>query len=238
MADADAIGALQDRIEALEARTRTLEDIHAVRSLQFKYGYYFDVCLYEQLVELFAEDCELKFLNGIYRGKAGARRLYCDWLRGLWTEGRDGPRYGLMYEHLQLQDLIDIAPDGLTAKGRFRGVMMGGWHESMPNPPAVPSQMWEAGVYENQYKKVDGVWRIWRFDYNMLWQADYEKGWAHSEVHLKPLTETYPTDPKGPDELTADTPQAWPHTRIVPFHYPHPVTGQSWPKDHGQGELK
>ncbi len=238
MAEPDAIRALQDRIEALEARTRTLEDIHAVRSLQFKYGYYFDVCLYEQMVELFAEDCELKFLNGIYRGKAGARRLYCDWLRGLWAEGRDGPRYGLMYEHLQLQDLIDIAPDGLTAKGRFRGVMMGGWHETMQNPPAVPAQMWEAGVYENQYKKVDGVWRIWRFDYNMLWQADYEKGWAHSEVHLKPLTRTFPDDPKGPDVLTDDTPQAWPHTRIVPFHYPHPVTGKSWRDDHGQGDSK
>jgi len=232
MADADAVEALQERIEALERRAQALEDIHAVRTLQFKYGYYFDVCLYEQMVDLFAEDAELKFLNGIYKGKAGVRRLYLGWLRELWTGGKEGPRRGLMYEHLQLQDIVDIAPDGLTARGRFRSLMIGGWHESMENPPPVPSQMWEAGVYENQYKKVDGVWRIWRFDYNMLWQANYEEGWAHSGVHLKPLTQTWPDDPKGPDMLLAETPAAWPETRVVAFHYPHPVTGKTW-----QGEL-
>ena len=88
--------------------------------------------------------------------------------------------------------------------------------------------MWEAGIYENQYVKEDGVWKFRLFDYNMLWQADYEKGWSSSGVHLKPLTRTFPDDPRGPDELTSTTPAAWPQTRVVPFHYPHPVTGEIW----------
>jgi hypothetical protein len=29
------------------------------------------------------------------------------------------------------------------------------------------------------------------------------------------------------------TPKFWPHTRVVPFHYPHPVTGERWTPDQG-----
>jgi hypothetical protein len=229
MSDAEEFRALREQVERLTRQLGVLQDIQAVRTLHFKYGYYFDACLYEQLVDLFADDAQLKFLNGIYRGKAGARRLYCDWLRNLWTEGRDGPVHGLLYDHLMLQDVVDIAPDGRTAKGRFRALMMGGFHESVDlKDRPMPRQSWEAGVYENEYIKQDGVWKFHLFDYNMLWQASYERGWAGSTVHLKPLAKTYPEDPTGPDELLPETPQAWPNTRIVPFHYPHPVTGKVW----------
>jgi hypothetical protein len=47
-------------------------------------------------------------------------------------------------------------------------------------------------------------------------------------VHLTPMTKTYPEDPNGPDVLLGEPPKVWPHTRVVPFHYPHPVTGKVW----------
>ncbi len=62
----------------------------------------------------------------------------------------------------------------------------------------------------------------------MLWQANYEEGWAHSGVHLPTITKTYPADPNGPDELIGTVPKTWPETPVVPFHYPHPVTGKFW----------
>ncbi len=222
------IEALKAQVEALTRKVGLLEDAQAVRSLHFKYGYYLDACLYEQIVELFAEDAELRFLNGIYRGKAGVRRLYCDFLRQIWTEGREGLPRGLLYDHLLLQDIIDVAPDGLTAKGRFRSFMQGGFHDSVKKPPRAPQSVWEGGIYENTYVKQDGVWKIGLFDYSMLWQADYGPGWTGSATHLKPLTLTFPADPTGPDELSAITPVAWPERRTVPFHYPHPVTGKVW----------
>jgi hypothetical protein len=229
MADTDALKALQEEVGRLARKVEVLEDIHAVRTLHFKYGYYLDACLYDHVVDLFAEDAELKFLNGIYRGKAGVRRLYCDWLRNLWTGGRNGPQHGMLYDHLILQDIVDVAPDRRTAKGRFRAVMQGGFHQSVDlKDRPMPRQSWEAGVYENEYIKDGEVWKFRLFDYNMLWQASYEAGWAGSQTHLKPLTRTFPEDPVGPDELLPVTPQAWPHTRIVPFHYPHPVTGEVW----------
>ena len=228
MADTDVLHALKQQIEGLTRRVGQLEDVQAVRALHFKYGYYFDACLYDEVIDLFSDAAQLNFLNGVYRGKAGVRRLYYS-LRQRWTGGRNGPQPGLMYDHLMLQDVIDVAPDGLTATGRFRCLMQGGFHESAVKPdPAMPSQCWEAGVYENLYAKEDGVWKFKLFDYNMLWQADYDKGWALSGVHLKPLTQTFPDDPNGPDELAPITPVSWPNTRVVPFHYPHPVTGRTW----------
>ena len=228
---ADDVQALRDEVARLARRVGELEDIQAVRTLHFKYGYYMDACLYEEVIDLFAEDAELKFLNGVYVGKAGVRRLYRDWLSQLWTKGRDGIPRGLLYDHLQVQDVVDIAPDGQTAHGRFRALMLGGWHDSMDDPPKVPQEIWEGGIYENAYRKEGGVWKFWRFDYNMLWQAEYQKGWGHSEVHLMPLTRTWPEDPRGPDRLVPTTPKSWPDTRVVPFHYPHPVTGKPWRDD-------
>jgi len=131
---------------------------------------------------------------------------------------------------LQLQDIVDIDEDGKSAKGRFRALLMAGQHESKKERVGnnFPAQCWEGGIYENLYVKDRGVWKIKLLNYNMLWQADYGPGWANSGVHLPSLTRLFPEDPHGPDELLPAVPQTWPHTRVVPFHYAHPVTGKAW----------
>src|SRR6185312_2013429 len=87
---------MRGELEALRREVGVQADIHAVRTLQFKYGYYMDKCLF------------------------GA--------------------------------IVDLAPDGRTAKGRFRCFMQGGVHESKRDAPArIPPQFLEAGIYENEY---------------------------------------------------------------------------------------
>ena len=217
------------KLEELTRQVSVLEDTHAVRTLHFKYGYYIDMCLYDEASDLFAADGEVRFLNGIYKGKAGARRLYCEWFRNLFTKGHNGPVRGFLLDHLQMQDIVDVSPDGKTAKGRFRALLLAGQHQSKEERiPNFPDQCWEAGIYENLYVKDRGVWKIKRLNYNMLWQADYAPGWAKSGVHLPPIDKTFPENPIGPDELLPSVPNTWPNTRVVPFHYAHPVTGKSW----------
>ena len=108
-------GNVAQQLEALKRQVRNLEDIHAIRTLHFKYGYYIDMCLYDEATALFADDGEVQFLNGLYKGKAGVRRLYCEWFRNLFTKGHNGPINGFLLDHLQLQDIVDVAPDGKTA---------------------------------------------------------------------------------------------------------------------------
>lgn len=236
MAEADLVA----RIEALEQELGVLKDIQAVRTLQFKYGYYMDKGCYDEVVDLFASDGELHFMGGVFRGRAGLRRLYCDRLRAAFTEGNNGPIYGLLADHMQLQDIVDVAPDRRTAKGRFRAFLQAGSHVSKETRnERLPLQWWEAGVYENDYVKEDGVWKIRTLDYHMFWQADYEKGWAHSTPYRGHFFDkTFPEDPGGPDELTDRTPAFWPETSIVPFHYPHPVTGAPYDAGRTDGRRK
>ncbi len=214
---------LHEELRALRDRVGRLEDQQEVRALQFKYGYYMDKCLFSDIVELFAEDATLYFLNGIFRGKEGARRLY-----GGGT-GLNGPANGMLFEHIIAQDIVDVSPDGTRAWGRFRCFLQGGVHETRTDAPKhIPAQFWEAGIYENEYSKRDGLWRIQVFNYRIVYQANYELGWAHSP--LSPLvvsryTDVYPHNPRGPDELRP-MPVTWPENFVMPFHYAHPVTGK------------
>lgn len=218
------VAELRRELDAVRHELGMLQDVKAIRELQFKYGYYMDKCLFAAIVDLFAEDAELRFMGGIYRGRAGARRLYGG------ATGMNGPVDGLLFEHLIVQDIVDVAPDRRTAKGRFRTFMQGGVHETNPNPPpTIPKQFWEGGVYENEYVREDGVWKFKVFDYRVVWQADYDEGWARSSTDplmVAAHKTTFPQNPRGPDEIAADPAPRWPRQGIHPFHYPHPVTGE------------
>jgi hypothetical protein len=214
---------LETEVAALRHELGRLQDVQAVRALQFKYGYYMDKCLFAAIVDLFADDAELHFMGGVFKGKEGARRLYGG------ASGLNGPADGLLFEHFIGQDIVEVAADRSTAKGRFRCFMLGGTHETHPDPPPnIPRAFWEGGLYENDYVKDGDVWKIKRFDYRVVWQAEYEKGWSRSP--LSPLmipayAQTFPENPRGPDEIGEPAPR-WPRQGIQPFHYPHPVTGE------------
>ena len=219
------VEALLKRVDELEKHVCRHDDIQAVRTLQFKYGYYMDKCLFAEIVDLFSDDAELHFMGGIFRGKAGARRLYGG------SSGLNGPAYGMLFEHIIAQDIVDVAQDGRSAKGRFRCFLQGGVHETKQDaPPQIPSQFWEAGIYENEYRKEGGLWKIQLFNYRVVYQARYETGWAHSPVAplmVSNFNATFPQNPRGPDEIGPPPPR-WPEAVVVPFHYPHPVTGRFW----------
>ena len=226
MTDSERIAILEARIEALSTEVGILRDIHEVRTLHFKYGYYMDKCLFGEIVDLFTEDCEIYFLGGLFRGKAGARRLYGG------SSGLNGPARGMMFEHLQVQDIVDVEPDRMSARGRFRCFLQGGVHDSKTDaPPNIPSQFWESGIYENTFARENGIWKIRIFNYTIVWQAAYETGWAHSKTEpmmVSAFTETWPKNPKGPDAIIDRQPRRWPENCVIPFHYAHPVTGKKW----------
>jgi len=216
---------LENRLVELEHRIATLEDVNALRKLHHAYAYYLDKCMYQEVVELFAEDGEVLFHGGRYKGKAGVRRLYIDRFQQTFTNGHNGPIDGFLLDHMQSQDIVTVSPDRKTAKMRVRCFMQAGSHEATLGKRPL-QQWWEGGLYENDYVNEDGVWKIKSLDYRALWHAEYEKGWAHTRPEFVPFpTVTYPEDPNGPDELLTDA-FLWPTHKVIPFHYDHPVTGE------------
>ena len=155
-------------------------------------------------------------------------RLYGTWFQNLFTAGRRGPVKGLLLDHFQLQDVITVAPDGQTAKGRFRGLLAGGWHDDVlhEKPNEVPQQFWESGIYENDYVKEDGVWKIKSLRLYVNFVAPYEKGWARLRdgEGLMPSEASKAFPPDRPS--TASYP-SFPAAQVPPFQARHPVTGRS-----------
>jgi hypothetical protein len=105
----------KDKIAELEQRLGKVEDLLAIRNLQHAYGYYLDKCLYDEVVDLFAEEGEVIFIGGIYKGKKGAARLYAGRFRNNFGGGKNGPTFGRLLDHPILQDVITVADDRGTA---------------------------------------------------------------------------------------------------------------------------
>ena len=215
---------LEARVARLEHELARQQDVQAIRKLQFTYGYMMDKCLFADIVELFSDDAELHFMGGVFHGKAGARRLYGG------ASGLNGPADGMLFDHIIAQDIVDVAEDRRTAKGRFRTFMQGGIHETKTDaPPSIPPQFLEAGVYENEYVRENGTWKFKVFDYTVVWQCRFEDGWAKTPIEplmVSQHTKTFPDNPNGPDELEEDPRPRWPRAVFIPFHFGHPVTGK------------
>ncbi|KAH9220543.1 SnoaL-like domain-containing protein [Leptodontidium sp. 2 PMI_412] len=227
---ASEIEELKQLVQKLSKEVTRLSDEAEIKKLHFKYGYYLDKCLYEEVLDLYADhpDTYVEFIGGRYRRKAGVKRLYVDRFASRFVAGRNGPVHGFLLDHAQMQDVITITPSGDRANGRFRALMSAGTHKSVQDThPRGFVQWWEGGVYENEYIKENGMWKVFRLKYFPFWHADFERGWSNKEIgEFVPFdTVTWPENESGPDEIVEQC-MLWPDTRVVPFHYAHPVTGE------------
>src|SRR5437762_9193071 len=116
------VAPLRARVAALEQRKTLLEDVNAIERLQGAYGYYLDRGLWDEVANLFADQGTIEVaLDGVYVGKQRVREyLYA--LGG----GRQGLAAGVLDEHLQVMPVISVAADGVTAKARWRGIVLNG----------------------------------------------------------------------------------------------------------------
>ena len=218
--------ALAARVDELEHKLGIQEDIEQIRRIQYSYGYFIDKSQYNECVDLFAEDGEVWFLGGKYKGKAGVRRLYIERFQTQFTQGHNGPRYGWLLDHPQMQMVINVADDRKTATVRGRSMMQAGLHETAEGDQRA---WFEGGIYDNRYVREDGVWKIQRLGYFPHWHGSFEEGWAKTPIDFIPMAkeeDLYPGNPLGPDELLDPMPRLWPATDTVPFPYEHPVTGE------------
>ncbi|KPF91323.1 hypothetical protein IP81_11475 [Novosphingobium sp. AAP83] len=239
MSDTNQIVALESRLADLEKRLTVREDELDIRKLQHLYGYLIDKCMYNETVDLWTDDGEVRFFGGVWKGKEGVRRLYVERFQSRFTYGNNGPIDGFLLDHPQMQDIINIQPDGVTAFGRARSMMQAGRHKDYEGdaPHLKARQWWEGGIYENTYKKVNGVWRMHILNYMPIWHADFEGGWANTPQEYVPFPKvTYPTDPTGPDELLEGH-WLWPMHKVNAFHMKHPVTGEEMIPQRWQGDI-
>jgi hypothetical protein len=209
------LAAARSRLDAVEERAMRIHDINDIQNLQGSYGYYTDKMLWDEVVDLFADDGTLEIgPSGVYVGKESIRR-YLMSLSG----GKQGPLEGVLFDHFQLQPIITVADDGRSAQGRWRLFLMTGIAGS------GSGGNWGEGVYENEYVKDNGVWKIRELHWYATFVAPYEGGWLNANPEA--VAEYAMGRDVMPDRPSSVTYESYPGVFVPPFHYPNPVTGQT-----------
>lgn len=214
---------LEARIAALENRLQQVEDVHAIQRLQYAYNYYVEHMMKQEIIDCFSDspDVLLNWLEGKWKGKEGVRKYF---------DVNQVPPVGFQHQLIPSAGLITIAPDGKTAKGRwyaFGGIMM-----PMPakegEKPSF-SRSFINGIYEIEYIKEDGVWKILRINWVIPYGVRIKDGWILPEDIAAPMLKGQAGAP-GP-RVTPDIPMDKNDLRyvtgyILPYHFTHPVTGK------------
>ncbi|KAK8049184.1 hypothetical protein PG994_010914 [Apiospora phragmitis] len=181
-------------------------------------------------------DTYVEFLGGRYRGKEGVKRLYQGRFQQSFVAGRNGPVRGFLLDHLMLQDIIDVDRTGTHAWCRMRTLMQAGTHKSVTEThPRGAVQWWEGGLYENEYLKEDGVWKLFRYRYFPFWHADFATGWQQTrEAYIPWPTKPFPEDPPRPRRARRPEDALARHARRA-FSLPAPHHGRARQRGRPQG---
>jgi len=119
----------------------SLEDVHAIQRLKHEYCFAIDGGDYERWVSLFTED-------GRFVRDSGETFEGHEELHAFASEGFDA---GFEHSaHVVANPVVDV--DGDTATGR--------WYLVLFYTDADGNDGWTQARYEDEYRRVDGEWRI------------------------------------------------------------------------------
>ena len=122
------------------------------------------------------------------------------------------------HQVMQIAGIVDIEPDGKTAKGRwyaFGGIFI-------PREGIV-RRSFVSGIYEMGYIKENGVWKMLSIKWVIPYAVRIPEGWAMPEDINRPYLAGEFRGPKPDIDIDRDD-MRYLSGFIFPFHYKHPVT--------------
>jgi len=211
------VNALSDTLQKLQASLQILEDAEAIKKLQRSYSYYLEHWQEEELIGLFSHspDVTLEINDGgQFKGWEGVLDTF--------RFEDHYPAYGVKktppeYLHIlpSISGIVDVDPDGKNAKGRWYGFFLG----AMPREGQTRALI-GCGIWENEYVKEDGIWKIKKLFWSEIISSPLEEGWVKKPSILNPRHKKRPAP--GPGTRFAPYPSGY----ILPYHYKNPVTGK------------
>jgi hypothetical protein len=206
---------LEAKVNMLEAKLQRTEDIEAINKLQHAYGYYLEHWQEEEIVELFSHNPDVSLeINdtGFFKGWEAIKQSFnfADHFTAYGVKKAPGE-----FLHILIPNagIIDLAPDGRTAKGRWYGIFLG----AMPRPVETRALL-GCGIWENEYIKENGVWKFKKLFWTDIFCSPIEEGWVKN-----PFTDhTMKTVASSANVHF----QHYPSGFIFPYHYKNPVTGK------------
>ncbi|MEO8307871.1 MAG: nuclear transport factor 2 family protein [Pseudomonadota bacterium] len=195
--------AMTSRVAQLAADVQHLADQDQIENLQRIYGFYIDKGQWSDAAALFAQDAQFEIQGrGVWQGPARILQYFR-------AVGPEGLQPGRLYDHMQLQPITHVAADGKTARGR--------WHLFAQLAQHGKFAEWETGVYENEYVKQNGIWKIHRLHLYPTMITPYEDGWGKTSLSRSQF------EPDLKPDLASRVPSQFDHAFVAPYHYDNPV---------------
>jgi ketosteroid isomerase-like protein len=141
-------------LEELEKRIKAIEELEEIKKLHQKYIMLMDNLKYEDVLDLFTEDAEVKIRNmPVKKGRQEMSTVYIDVL----AKGRGNTRYD---GHMAV--MPDLTIDGDSAKGTWVVYMLF----------CKPTIQWVQGRNDAEYRKVNGIWKISKMKFTRTLASD------------------------------------------------------------------
>jgi SnoaL-like domain len=208
-----ALSALVERqqlqIAELQHCVGILQDKDEIQRLQYAYGYFLDNRMFREIADLFASQGAWIEIGG--RGRYLGKERIHDFLLEVLGGGRWGLLKNEVINHVQQQLFITVNEDRQRAQARARAEVQGN------SPPDTPTFLFADGIYENEYIREGGHWKILSVRVTMTYYAALER-----------RSLTFPTAPPStanPPDLPSQPLARGLGRQFNEFHFRHPITG-------------
>jgi carotenoid cleavage dioxygenase len=206
----DPDAGLKNQLDHLSNRIGSLEDANAIRRLHQTFESRLDRGLYEEVASMFVDDAEVVYNGGLFKGKNGIRRLYCDHFASGRTGRKIEPAPGFETDSAQQLDIVEVAGDRKAAIGQFPYSMQVGAPMTGDSSLVEMARLqgegiiswWESGIHEVSYVKKGNMWKIRKLEYRVTSKADYKPGRSYAKpIDVPAFSSVFPRNPTGPDRL-------------------------------------
>jgi len=186
LAGGAGIGAPPPRaIDTLARDVDRVESLRAVKNLQRRYAQLSQFGQWKAMAALFSAQGTLRWGDDTVTGPAAIEA----WLKAR-AGGMDGLAAGSLHTEIIDEPLENLSADGRTARVRWMGMRFLGDGKGRARI--------EGGLYENDYVREKGRWRIATLHYHPQYEGDYAAGWTNvggKELPIVPVHFT--TDESG-----------------------------------------
>jgi hypothetical protein len=173
------------RVHRLGQNVERAESVRAVKRVQETYAQYSQFGLWTDMAALFSDDAVLSYGKDDAQGRHAIQNYFVT----KFGEGTHGLKPGGLHTQLVLRPLVNVSADGNSAKGRW-------WEFSMTGQFGVKAE-WAGGIFENEYVRERGVWKISRLRYNPIFAGPYATGWRNVDEDQKIVPYHFTPDETG-----------------------------------------
>jgi hypothetical protein len=161
------------RVHRLGLNVERAESVRAVKRVQEAYAQYSQFGLWTDMAALFSDNAQLSYGKDTEQGRQAIQRYFVN----TFGDGAHGLKPGGLHTQIVMRPLVNVSADGQTAKGRW-------WEFSMLGQHGVKAE-WAGGIFENEYVRERGAWKIARMRYNPIFAGPYASGWRNLDEDQK-----------------------------------------------------